>query len=264
MRRCARTTGAWLGGLALVGAAAACLDPLEAALDCPAGAQHAYCEPLDAGTATADDAALPPPPAVSNGPEVPSVVCPLDLACLQTSGRSCTCDARSECSSAAPVCYPAGDCPPTLGQQSPAATCLPLTEQSFFFATTSGTGCTCGCSTCAAAADGVGPILGTAVLEVDLGGGLPSAGSVSFYVRWRGSGRITASFLDVQGNVLATGAEDVDTAGVFTEQVFPTDAASGRAISYSWRGTTAPALLSITPGVDTALEIDALVVYVTP
>jgi hypothetical protein len=262
MRRRALAAGGLLGFVCLFGAAAACLDPLPAPLDCPLVAEHPYCAPLEGGAAPDAD---PAPPVPSNGPVILDVACPLDRTCLVGSGRTCACSGEGECPAGAPVCYPAGDCPATLRARSPSATCLPLAGTSFLYASTSDTSCTCGCAACAGAQDGVGPILSAAVLEVPLGGGVPTSGTVSFYARWRGDGTLTATFLDIAGDALASGVVDVATGGVFAEAVSPADAVSGAVIAYSWSpGVLPPALLTIDPGSDTAVEVDSLVVFVTP
>lgn len=251
-------------GAVLMGAAGACLDPLPPALSCPPAAKTPYCF-VDGGVPSSPpllDAGQMPG---AGGPVVPE--CFAEDMCLLMTRSACMCGTPSECSSAAPTCYETG-CPAAA---PPGATCIALPAAGITYTSASGTPavpsvalCSCGCASCASAVDGIGPILGPMVgILVPLGAAsLPEAGEVNVYARWRGSADVGVTLLGGGGEGMGGVGAVVDSAD-FQEQVL-TPMAGSPASPFTLSVGSRPMSVLVMNGSGAALEIDALMLVVTP
>jgi hypothetical protein len=111
----------------------------------------------------------------------------------------CGCNANA-CPTSAAACYPDGDCPRAVNDQTHLpTTCRRLVPEAF-------QGCVCGCAACLSVCDGVGPVIAmhvpdspsaaAAALAVQLPQPIASSGRLGVYVRLRGEGGLV---LDVGG-----------------------------------------------------------------
>jgi hypothetical protein len=124
------------------------------------------------------------------------------LCLLGDTHSACQCTG-AQCSDAAAACYGGDACPPLAdgrGRTCPKAKTPPLSPR-----------CSCGCTACAIACDGDGPVFGyvaapgaqpTGLLEIPIADVLPSAGNVGAYVRVRGVGAVTVFVQNAAGALL--------------------------------------------------------------
>jgi hypothetical protein len=176
-----------------VGVTSACLGSIPEATRCPADAVHSACPSL--GPPVGPSASGPQPPAPAPTTSVCSVTTD---TCLRAERSDCVCRPDLECTRSAATCYPPPDCPRSVTDVQSGATCVGST------ATLTGVGpgsppCACGCTSCAVACDGQGPVLGgNQTVRFDLGAPTTTA-RFGAMVRLRGSGRVTMVGRTVDG-----------------------------------------------------------------
>lgn len=250
-----------LGVASIVGvlAAAACLEDLPAATECPPDAQRGVGD------------------CIATFEEVTAAGClgPVQASCLLGETSSCACGADS-CPEVEGACWPEGDCPPDVTRVAgDDARCVLLAGSDI------GQGfpldqCLCGCPSCATVCDGKGIVLGQyAPTEEELGfpltiklpTGLPAKGRLGVQVRARGYAYAVVAVLGaVEGTPISIWPLDEQLlSDRFETQVF-WESTDYPDTPYRWsKPEDAPTAIVIAhqPSLDrpTLLEIDCVVPF---
>src|SRR5262245_29521850 len=199
-----RAVAGVMSGVGIVAIAAltsenACLGPLPEPLACPREAVFPYCKP--------GGDLFPPPPDAGPSP------CLLPSSeCLGKQRAQCECTAAQRCDNAGPSCTPPPDCPESVRKAASGPKCLAVTSPEI-----RGTpSCVCGCASCAAVCDGMGPVLSANQVLVFHLSAPHAPSSLRAMVRARGTGFLSLFVQLEDGTSTALG--EFDSRGeTFTE-----------------------------------------------
>jgi len=209
------------------------------------------------------------------------------VQCLAGKRSSCACQS-DECPDDADACYPTGDCPPNVAERvGEDAECFRLSGSDIQGGVLTPAQCVCGCTSCAAACDGKGMVLGMFLspkppgeeqevgfpVVVDIRDMMPKSGRIGVYVRARGVSQMglfvaNADLGEADAIRASYQLESSINTGEFSEQIL-FDIPIAELPAYEWKARAdAPTHLWLfhepSDTEVTLMEIDCIVPFVVP